>query len=111
MAICKENKISIEKVFEIDTNKFIKFYKSMKEESEISKIFSTNFFSNAFAKRYFNCESFEILVDKIMVVQPNSDRNKLRGWLLNALVKAEKENKITNQDIKTINELRKKLNG
>jgi hypothetical protein len=101
----KKREISVEKILEFDRDNFIHMYKNHKSPFEIVEMYKNDFFINAFAKKYFSIDSFEILVDDVEKI-----RNNPTNWLYRFAM-LEKENKLTNEDLEAINQLRNKLNG
>jgi hypothetical protein len=108
--ILNEKNISVEKILELDSHRFINFYNSKKDKLEIFTTFNNSFFLNAFAKKYFSYDSFNSLVDNTTSVQQNSQRDKIHGWLFK-LAMLEKENKMDYDTLGKIHDLKKELNG
>lgn len=108
--ILNQKNISIEKVLEMNKDSFIDFYLSKESPGKINMILNNSFFADAFAKKYFSYPSFDNLVDRITLIQKNSQRDKINGWLFK-LAMLEKEDKLDHQTLLKIHDLKKELNG
>lgn len=106
-----KKEISIEKILEFDKDNFIGIYKNNKNPSKnIADTYKNDFFANAFAKKYFSFSSFDNLVNQLVLIQKNSEKDRTHR-LLYKLAMLEKNNDLDNQGLLKINELRRKLNG
>ncbi|WP_141047436.1 hypothetical protein [Aliarcobacter cryaerophilus] len=102
----KTMKISLPKLINEDLDTIQQIYRSNRE---IKKILNNHYFTSNFSKKYFNL-NFDQLVSKIVEVQKNSVYEKVEKWLFMLSMK-EKENKINNNDLETIKDLQRSING
>lgn len=108
--ILELNKINITQLINDDLNLFKNVYFSSESAiNETKQKFSNNYFNSKFANKYFN-RSFEDLITSVLNIQKTAEYKKVKYWL-SGLAKKEKEGRITNDDIQTINDLRRRING
>ena len=108
--ILELNKINITQLINDDLNLFNNVYFSSESAiNETKQKFSNNYFNSKFANKYFN-RSFEDLITSVLNIQKTAEYKKVKYWL-SGLAKKEKEGRITNDDIQTINDLRRRING
>ena len=106
----KSRKISIHKLINEDLFTIKEIYQSrIKIKDLVYDKLSADYFKLNFSKKYFNL-SFDDLVSRTVNVQKNSEYEKVEKWLYYLSMK-EKEDKINNDDIHTINDLKRRING
>lgn len=106
----KFRKISIHKLINEDLCTIKEIYQSkMKIKDIISQKLTTDYFISKFAEKYFNL-TFDDLVEEILLTRKNSTHKIIYNWMY-ALAHKEKEDKMNNDDIHTLNDLKRRING
>ena len=106
----KKKNVTPEKLLEIDATLFKTLFRSKGKGFDlVNKNITNELFKTHFAKKYFN-HDFEHVAQAASKKRPNSNPDKIYG-LLFRLAMLEKEDKLTTDDLKTINELRRELYG